>query len=266
MSQTSSDFLEVIELSKQFNLGRGRVLNAVDRVTFRVPKGEVLGLVGESGSGKSTLVRVIARLIEQTEGDVLLDRKNISRFVGAQFVHEPARRNVQMVFQDPLASLNPRFRAREAIADPIKRLGTAEEKLQINALVAQAAERAGLPAILLDRFPHELSGGQRARVDIARAIVLKPQLLILDEPTSALDASLQAHVIQTLMTLRQELDLTYIFVSHDLNLVRLIADQIMVMHHGKMVEKGSTEQIFEAPAQDYTKSLLAALPKMPIMS
>ncbi|SAI19354.1 oligopeptide ABC transporter ATPase [Bordetella ansorpii] len=262
----SHDFLEVAALSKHFDIGRGRVLKAVQDVSFRVPKGQVMGLVGESGSGKSTLVRIIARLIPQTEGDVLLERRNISRLVGPSFAREPQRRDIQMVFQDPLASLNPRFRARRAIADPVLRLGSPQEKAQVEQLVEQAATRTGLPLALLDRYPHELSGGQRARVDIARATVLNPKLLILDEPTSALDASLQAHVVRTLMALRAELDLTYLFVSHDLNLVRLLSDQIMVMHHGQMVEHGSAQQVFHAPRHDYTKTLLAALPKMPQMN
>lgn len=259
----SHDFLEVVDLSKHFPLTRKQVLKAVDRVTFRLPKGQVMGLVGESGSGKSTLVRMIARLLPETSGDVLLDGTNLGGLVGAQFAGHPARRDIQMVFQDPLASLNPRFRARRAIADPVLKLGTPAERAEVERLVEEAAERSGLPRILLDRFPHELSGGQRARVDIARATVLKPKLLILDEPTSALDASLQAHVVRTLMELRAELDLTYVFVSHDLNLVRLLSDQIMVMYHGRMVERGPAERVFNEPQDDYTKTLLAALPRMP---
>ncbi|WP_169457980.1 ABC transporter ATP-binding protein [Ottowia thiooxydans] len=259
----SHDFLEVVSLSKNFDLGRGRILKAVQNVTFSAAKGKVIGLVGESGSGKSTLVRMIARLILQSSGEVLLDRINISPLVGSTFSRHPARRDIQMVFQDPLASLNPRFRARRAIADPVLRLGTEAEKAQVDALVERAAMRTGLPTELLNRFPHELSGGQRARVDIARAIVLTPKLVILDEPTSALDASLQAHVVRTLMELRDELDLTYIFVSHDLNLVRLLADEIIVMYQGQAVEQGATQQVFHDPSNDYTKTLLAALPHMP---
>ncbi|MET4578195.1 ABC transporter ATP-binding protein [Ottowia thiooxydans] len=259
----SHDFLEVISLSKNFDLGRGQILKAVQNVTFSAAKGKVIGLVGESGSGKSTLVRMIARLIPQSSGEVLLDRINISPLVGSTFSRHPARRDIQMVFQDPLASLNPRFRARRAIADPVLRLGTEAEKARVDELVEQAATRTGLPTELLDRFPHELSGGQRARVDIARAIVLTPKLVILDEPTSALDASLQAHVVRTLMALRDELDLTYIFVSHDLNLVRLLADEIIVMYQGQAVEQGDTQQVFHDPSNDYTKTLLAALPHMP---
>jgi len=259
----SHDFLEVKGLSKNFDLGRGQVLQAVQDVTFRAAKGQVIGLVGESGSGKSTLVRMIARLIRQTSGEVLLDRVNISSLVGSTFARQPTRRDIQMVFQDPLAALNPRFRARRAIADPVLRLGTSAEKARVDELVEQAAMRTGLPAELLNRFPHELSGGQRARVDIARAVVLTPKLMILDEPTSALDASLQAHVVRTLMELREELDLTYIFVSHDLNLVRLLADEIIVMYHGQVVEHGNTQQVFHDPRNGYTKTLLAALPHMP---
>lgn len=259
----NSSFLEVVGLTKDFRLSRHKVLRAVDNVSFQLPKGQVLGLVGESGSGKSTLARMIARLITQTEGEIILDGVNLSLLNGAAFARHRERRKIQMIFQDPLASLNPRFRAYRAISDPVLRLGTADEKARIRELVEEAADRAGLPKLLLDRFPHELSGGQRARVDIARAIVLRPKFLLLDEPTSALDASLQAHVVRTLMELRQQLDLTYLFVSHDLNLVRLLSDRIMVMLRGKVVEDGTAEQIFNEPQASYTKELLAALPRMP---
>lgn len=258
-----TDILEVVNLCKEFPLGRGRTLKAVDQISFALQPGEVLGLVGESGSGKSTLARLVARLIPQTSGAVALNGTNLSATHGTHFARHPARRDIQMVFQDPLASLSPRFRAADAIADPLRKLGTADEKSRIRELVEEAAERAGLPKILLNRFPHELSGGQRARVDIARAIVLRPSLLILDEPTSALDASLQAHVVRTLMDLRRELGLTYIFVSHDLNLVRLLSDRILVMLHGRQMELGTADQVFHDPRADYTRRLIAALPRMP---
>lgn len=252
--------LEAGAIVKDFPLGRGHVLRAVDQVSFKLMKGEILGLVGESGSGKSTLARILARLLPQTEGAVWFDNEQLGGVSGARFARMPARRDIQMVFQDPLASLNPRWRAAEIIGDPIRRLGTAEEKQRMRAMIEEAAERSGLPPALLNSFPHQLSGGQRARVDIARAIVLRPKLLILDEPTSALDASLQAHVVRTLMRLRSDLDLTYIFVTHDLNLVRLISDRILVMQKGKLVEQGPARQIFEAPQEAYTKELIAAIP------
>ena len=254
--------LEVGAIVKDFPLGRNRHLRAVDHVSFKLKKGEILGLVGESGSGKSTLARIIARLLPQTEGSIWFDNANLASFSGPRFAKTPARRDIQMVFQDPLASLNPRWRVARIIGDPIRRLGTAQERRDLKTLVVQAAERAGLPATLLNSFPHQLSGGQRARVDIARAIVLGPKLLILDEPTSALDASLQAHVIETLMQLRADLDLTYVFVTHDLNLVRLIADRVLVMQKGKLVEQGDVETLFAAPQQAYTRELIAAIPQL----
>jgi len=254
------NLLEVGAILKDFSLGRGRFVRAVDHVSLSLPKGEVLGLVGESGSGKSTLARIIARLLPQSEGTVVFDGKDLSGVSGGKFARMPARRDIQMVFQDPLASLNPRWRAFKSIADPVIQLGTTDERQRVRELVEEAAERSGLPVRLLESYPHQLSGGQRARVDIARAIVLKPKLLILDEPTSALDASLQAHVIQTLMELRSQLDLTYIFVSHDLNLVRLISDQILVMQKGQPVEKGPAQQIFLDPQEAYTRELIAAIP------
>lgn len=254
--------LEVGAVVKEFSLGQGKILRAVDSVSFKVKRGEILGLVGESGSGKSTLARIVARLLPQTDGAVWFDDTNLASFSGSRFARMPQRRDIQMVFQDPLASLNPRWRAAAIIADPIRRLGTADEKKRVHAIVQDAAKRSGLPPELLNSFPHQLSGGQRARVDIARAIVLRPKLLILDEPTSALDASLQAHVVRTLMQLRSDLNLTYIFVTHDLNLVRLIADRILVMQMGVLVEEGRANEIFEAPREAYTKELIAAIPQL----
>lgn len=254
--------LEAAAIVKDFPLGRGRHLRAVDQVSFKLKRGEILGLVGESGSGKSTLARIIARLLPQTEGAVWFGKANLAAYSGPRFARARARRDIQMVFQDPLASLNPRWRAAKIIGDPIRCLGTAEEKCNISSLVAEAAERSGLPVGLLDSFPHQLSGGQRARVDIARAIVLRPKLLILDEPTSALDASLQAHVVQTLMQLRADLDLTYIFVTHDLNLVHLISDRILVMQKGQLVEEGEVATLFANPKETYTRELIAAIPHL----
>lgn len=253
--------LEVLGVVKRYPVAGGN-LRAVDGVGFHVNPGEILGIVGESGAGKSTLSRIVARLIEQDEGRVFFDGTDISRISGARFGQSPKRRMMQMVFQDPLASLNPRFRAGRAIADPVHRLGTAEERTRAAELVEEAARHAGLPEALLRSYPYQLSGGQRARVDIARAVVLKPRLIILDEPTSALDASLQAHVIQTLLGLRAEMGVAFIFVSHDLNLVRLISDRLLVMYRGKVVEQGPARQVFEDPQADYTRRLIAAIPRL----
>ena len=259
--EPGNPILRVLAATKFYMIGGSRMY-AVDDVSFDVRPSEILGLVGESGSGKTTLSRIVARLIDQDDGRVIFDGTDITGTSGAKFGKSPKRRLLQMVFQDPLASLNPRFRAFEAIANPVRRLGTPEEKHNIRDLIVEAASHAGLPERLLNSYPHQLSGGQRARVDIARAIVLKPKLVLLDEPTSALDASLQAHVIQTILRLRSELGVAFIFVSHDLNLVRLISDRLLVMHRGKVVEQGGAQEVFENPSADYTKQLISAIPML----
>lgn len=254
--------LDVLSVTKYYPVEGGARIKAVDDVTFNIAPGETLGVVGESGSGKTTLSRIVARLIDQDDGRIIFNGTDISYLSGPAFSQMPKRRMLQMVFQDPLASLNPRFRAAQAIANPVLRLGTPEERRNVAALVEEAAAHAGLPTRFLNSFPYQLSGGQRARVDIARAIVLKPKLIILDEPTSALDASLQAHVVQTLLKLREELGVALMFVSHDLNLVRLISDRLLVMHLGKIVEQGPAQAVFNDPQQDYTKKLISAIPKL----
>lgn len=255
----TAPILQVLSAIKYYAAGHQRIA-AVDDVSFSVYPSEIVGIVGESGSGKSTLSRIIARLIDQDEGRIIFDGQDISLISPGTFAKMDKRRMLQMVFQDPLASLNPRFRAWDSIANPVRRLGSAEERRTIDRLVAEAAGHAGLPDHLLRSYPHQLSGGQRARVDIARAIVLKPKLVILDEPTSALDASWQAHVIQTLLKLRRELSVAFIFVSHDLNLVRLISDRLLVMHRGKIIEQGVAREVFESPSADYTRKLISAIP------
>lgn len=253
--------LSLRNVTKYYPVGYGRI-SAVDDVSFDVLPGEIMGIVGESGSGKTTLSRIVARLIDHSGGSIHFIGQDITQVSGRHFARSALRRQLQMVFQDPLASLNPRFRAAEAIADSVRRLGTAEERRNLAALVSEAAAHAGLPERLLNSYPHQLSGGQRARVDIARAIVLKPRLILLDEPTSALDASLQAHVIRTLLGLRRDLGCAFIFVSHDLNLVRLISDRLLVMHRGKVVERGPSREVFENPQADYTRTLIAAIPQL----
>ena len=258
---TDVPLLSLRGITKHYPVARGQIA-AVDDVSFDVMPGEILGIVGESGSGKTTLSRIAARLIDHCDGRIFFDGQDITHVSGRAFARNPHRRHLQMVFQDPLASLNPRFRAAEAIGDPVRRLGTPTEHTHHDKLVAEAAAHAGLPEHLLQSYPHQLSGGQQARVAIARAIVLKPRLIVLDEPTSALDASLQAHVIRTLLDLRRDLGCAFMFVSHDLNLVRLISDRLLVMHRGKVVEQGITRKVFEDPQHDYTQRLIAAVPKL----
>lgn len=243
-------------------LGRSRPvsqLHAVDDVTFTIGRGETLGLVGESGCGKSTLVRLLTRLLDITDGSIHLDGEEIGHLPAKGFGRSPYRPRIQMVFQDATDSLNPRFTAFAAIADPISRLRPLP-KAGLKARVEELAAMCGLPLELLGRFPHQLSGGQKARVGIARAIAVEPDLLILDEPTAALDVSVQVVILQLLEDLKKRLGMSYLFVSHDLNVVRLLCDRVMVMYLGKIVETGPAEEVFRNPAHPYTKALLSAIP------
>ena len=247
-------------LCKRFAVGRGRpppMLHAVDAVELGLARGESVGLVGESGCGKSTLSRLLARLIDPTEGTIEFEGRDVGAVPARRFAVSPDRARIQLVFQDATDSLDPRQTARQAIAEPAIRLGLPGE---IEARVRRVAEEVGLPAELLGRYPHQLSGGQRARVGIARALAAEPALLVLDEPTAALDVSVQAVVLQLLARLRRERGLTYLFVSHDLNVVRLLCDRVVVMYLGRIVEEGPAARVFDAPAHPYTRALLSAIP------
>ncbi|KPH79019.1 dipeptide ABC transporter ATP-binding protein [Bosea vaviloviae] len=237
---------------------------AVDGISFTVAKGETLGLVGESGCGKSTTSMMITRLIDPTGGRIIFDGTDIGAIPAKQFAASPHRRRIQMVFQDPTDSLNPRFTAERAIADPIMRMGTISGRDALRARCEELARLVGLPVELIDRFPHQLSGGQKARVGIARAIALEPDLVILDEPTAALDVSVQAVVLNLLEELKGRLGMSYLFVSHDLNVVRLLCDRVIVMKTGAIVEQGTAEEVLGNPQADYTKELLTAIPHPPL--
>ncbi len=257
----SEPLLLVERVHKRFPVAgkRGALLHAVDDVSLRIGVGESLGLVGESGCGKSTLVRLLARLLDPTEGRIVFEGVDLAATPALRFARTPTRARIQMVFQDPTDSLNPRYTARDTIAEPLallmgQRGSTAEKRVQ------EVAEQVGLPSELLSRYPHQLSGGQKARVGIARALAVQPQLLILDEPTAALDVSVQAVVLQLLDRLRRELSLSYLFVSHDLNVVRLLTDRVAVMYLGKLVETGPSEALFRTPAHPYTKALVSSIP------
>jgi peptide/nickel transport system ATP-binding protein len=234
---------------------------AVDGVSFEVHRGESVGLVGESGCGKSTTSAMIMRLIDKTDGFIAFDGEDIGAIPPRRFARLPLRKRIQMVFQDPTDSLNPRFTAARAIADPILRLGDLKGRDAVRSRCEQLARQVGLPLDLLDRFPHQLSGGQKARVGIARAISLDPELAILDEPTAALDVSVQAVVLNLLQELKRDLGMSYLFVSHDLNVVRLLCDRVVVMRAGRIVEQGPTAQVLSEPAEQYTRDLLAAIPQ-----
>ena len=256
------NLLEVIELKKHFAAGRRGMLHAVDDVTFSIGKGESVGLVGESGCGKSTLVRLIARLLDPTGGDIVFNGRNIGFIPARAFAGTQFRPKIQMVFQDPTDSLNPRYTAFDTIAEPLRLLGGVNDAKPLAAAVADAAERVGLPAELLPRFPHQLSGGQKARVGIARAIALKPDLLVLDEPTAALDVSVQATILKLLAELKRGFGMSYLFVSHDLNVVRMLCDRVIVMYLGRIVEQGPAGTLFRGPAHPYTRALIEAIPSI----
>jgi peptide/nickel transport system ATP-binding protein len=236
------------------------VFRAVDGISFVVNRGESVGLVGESGCGKSTTSAMVTRLIDKTACSIVFDGEDIGDIPADRFSRRPLRRRIQMVFQDPTDSLNPRFTAARAIADPILRLSDIRGRETVRARCEELARQVGLPLDLLDRFPHQLSGGQKARVGIARAIAPEPDLVILDEPTAALDVSVQAVVLNLLQELKDTLGMSYLFVSHDLNVVRLLCDRVIVMQAGRIVEQGPTERVLFAPEAQYTRDLIAAIP------
>lgn len=236
---------------------------AVRDLSFTIRQGESLGLVGESGCGKSTTSAMVMRLLDVTDGHIEFLGQDIASIPASQFASHPLRGKLQMVFQDPTDSLNPRWSAERSIEDPLKNLSKGLGKTERKARVVELAGLVGLPTHLLDRFPHQLSGGQKARVGIARAVALDPQLLILDEPTAALDVSVQAIVLNLLEDLKHRLGMSYLFISHDLNVVRLLCDRIIVMQQGKIVEEGDARTIMDHPETDYTRSLLAAIPHPP---
>ena len=255
---------EISKVSKRFRVGtrfsaRGiRIVHAVDSVSLNVMPGETLGLVGESGCGKSTLARCLSRLYEISDGKLVFDGTDISTL--STRAMRPLRRKIQMVFQDPYASLNPRRRVHDLIAEPL-RIHLALTKAEVNTRVANLLEQVGLLPDHAQRYPHEFSGGQRQRIGIARAIALEPKLVILDEPVSALDVSVQAQIVNLLADLQDRLKLTYVFVAHDLSVVRQVSTRIAVMYLGSIVEIGAAEDIFDAPAHPYTQALISAVPK-----
>ena len=262
--------LEVIDLHKHFpirkagkglSFGSSGKLHAVDGVNFRLVRGEALGLVGESGCGKSTLSQLMVRLLDPTAGAIIFDGRDIGAISAEAFAHSPDRTRIQMVFQDATDSLNPRHTAFDSIADPLIHL-KGLRGAELAAKVRRAAELVKLPEPLLTRFPHQLSGGQKTRVGIARAIAVEPELIILDEPTSALDVSIQAVILKLLEELRRKLDLSYLFVSHDLNVVRMLCERVLVMYLGKVVETGPTAEVFHQPRHPYTAALVDAIPSI----
>jgi oligopeptide/dipeptide ABC transporter ATP-binding protein len=262
-SFSGEPLIELRHVKKYFPIRRGILgrevarVHAVDDVSFAVREGETLGLVGESGCGKSTLGRTVVRLLEPTEGQILFRGEAIEGFGPRRL--RPLRREMQMVFQDPYASLNPRKRVGSIIGDPLK-IHKIGDKAQRKAQVEELLEAVGLSPEHYNRFPHEFSGGQRQRIGIARALALRPKLVVADEPVSALDVSIQAQMLNLLEDLQNEFKLTYIFVAHDLGVVRHVSDRIAVMYLGKLVELSPAEELYTRPIMPYTEALLSAVP------
>ena len=248
--------LDVINLAKRYDQGPP----ALSNFSMTIKAGESVGLVGESGSGKTTTSRMICRLIDPSEGEILFDGESIGHLPAREFHRSPHRKDIQIVFQDPNESLNPRFTAFDCVAHPLLRLSGMRPGSALRQRVEECAVRVGLPLELLSRFPHQLSGGQKARVGIARAIACRPRLLILDEPTAALDVSVQAVVLQLLDRLRREDNLALLFVSHDLNVVRMMCDRTIVLRNGNIVEAGESRALFDNPQTEYTRVLVEAVP------
>jgi peptide/nickel transport system ATP-binding protein len=232
---------------------------AVDDISFDLARGSSLGIVGESGSGKSTLARMISRLIEPTRGGIVFEGEDIARIAPSRFVHRPERRQIQHVFQDAGDNIAPHFTAFAAIADPLRRLVRLKD---VRDRVYSLAASVFLNRELLGQYPHQLSGGQKARVAIARALASEPTLLILDEPTAALDVSVQAAILKLLHHLRTDLGLSYLFISHDIEVVRLMCERVIVMRHGKVMEQGLTGDVFDSPKTEYGRLLMSSVPRL----
>jgi len=256
-------FLEVKGLKKYFPI-KGGVLSravgyvrAVDGVNFCIEEGETLGLVGESGCGKTTVGRTILRLIEPTEGEIYFDGQDLMKLDEKRM--REIRRKMQIVFQDPFASLNPRMTVKRIVGEPLV-INHLAKGAKLNRRVLALLERVGLKPEHMNRYPHEFSGGQRQRIGIARALALNPKFIVLDEPTSALDVSVQAQALNLLEDLQQEMGLTYLFVSHDLSVIKHVSDHVAVMYVGKLVETGPIQEVFRHPMNPYTKALFSAVP------
>ena len=249
--------LEVKNLKKYFNTPKG-LLHAVDGVNFTIEKGKTLGIVGESGCGKSTTGRTILRLLEPTSGEVYFDGKDINKLSASEM--RKMRKDMQIIFQDPYSSLDPKLPINKLISEPIVRNKLMKDKKQIQERVLELMDTVGLARRLYNSYPHELDGGRRQRIGIARALAVNPKFIVCDEPVSALDVSIQAQILNLLMDLQDEYKLTYMFITHNLSVVKHISSDIMVMYLGKCVERATSDELFANPRHPYTKALLSAIP------
>ena len=256
----ATPLLHVENLKQHFRISRNYTTKAVDGISFDIYEGETYGLVGESGSGKSTTGRAVIRLYDPTEGKIIFDGHDISGKLSKQD-NDYLRKNMQMIFQDPMACLNPRKKVKEIIAQGLRIHHDYKSEEELTERVYQILEKVGLSREHATRYPQQFSGGQRQRIGIARALIMNPKLVIADEAISALDVSVQAQVVNLMKDLQQELGITYLFIAHDLSMVKYISDRIGVMHLGHIVETGTTDEIFDNPVHPYTKSLLSAIPK-----
>ena len=250
-------FIQANHLKKYFKTPRG-MLHAVDDVTLSIPKGKTLGIVGESGCGKSTLGRLMLNLLEPTSGEMLLDGQNIYKLRSSQM--KKMRTRAQMIFQDPYSSLNPRMSVSEIIAEPIIANDLIKNRQDIQKRVEELMDTVGLAQRFINAYPHELDGGRRQRIGVARALAVNPEFIVCDEPVSALDVSIQAQILNLLMDLQEQRELSYMFITHDLCVVKHISDEIMVMYMGQVVEHAKTAELFANPVHPYTKALLHAVP------
>ncbi|MCE9676134.1 MULTISPECIES: ABC transporter ATP-binding protein [Paraclostridium] len=257
---TKKKLLEVKNLKQYFPIDKSTVVKAVDDISFHIYEGETFGLVGESGSGKSTTGRAIIRLYDPTAGEIVFDGKNISSKKLDKNIKSFVNKNMQMIFQDPMACLNPRMTVMDIIAEGLDIHGLCKTKEERTKTVYELLRTVGLNEQHAGRYPHEFSGGQRQRIGIARSLAIEPKFIIADEPISALDVSIQAQVVNLLRKLQKEKGLTYLFIAHDLSMVKYISDRIGVMHHGRLVELTTSEELYANPLHPYTKSLLSAIP------
>lgn len=259
MPEERKKILEVKHLKQYFKNGRN-VTKGVDDVSFDIYEGEVFGLVGESGSGKTTTGRAILQLYKPTAGEVLFEGKDVTKLHGRE-ENLAFRRDAQMIFQDPYASLNPRMTVEDIIAEGLDIHHLVKSKEERRKRVEDLLETVGLNRNHASRFPHEFSGGQRQRIGIARALAVEPKFIVADEPISALDVSIQAQVVNLMIELKKQRNLTYLFIAHDLSMVKFISDRIGVMHYGKLLEVGDADEVYDHPLHDYTKSLISAVPQ-----